>query len=128
MLLIVLHSVFLQNAPDNEKAMEFENYVLNTYVDKRAKFHSRIWADPNLYSKRTTNGCEHFHRQLEKLKTIQTNNYLKIRASMKEIPLEKPQKQQIVNMREIQNNFITVIITRTNYIRKMAYKNLPIAL
>jgi hypothetical protein len=51
----------LQNAPDNEKAMEFANYVLNTYVDKRAKFHSRIWADPNLYSKRTTNGCENFH-------------------------------------------------------------------
>jgi hypothetical protein len=129
----------LQDAPDNEKAMEFANYVLNTYVDKRAKFHSRIWADPNLYSKRTTNGCENFHRQLgtmfysshpnifdfaEKFKTIQTNNYLKIRASMNEIPLEKPEKQQIVNMREIQTNFITGIITRTDYIRKMAYKNL----
>jgi hypothetical protein len=102
-----------------------------------------MWADPNLYSKRTTNGCENFHRQLgtmfysshpnifdfaEKFKTIQTNNYLKIRASMNEIPLEKPQKQQIVNMREIQTNFITGIITRTDYIRKMAYKNSPIAL
>ena len=47
----------LQDAPDNEKAMKFADYVLNTYVDERAKFHSRIWADPNLYSKRTTNGC-----------------------------------------------------------------------
>ena len=54
----------LQDAPDNEKAMEFADYVLNTYVDERAKFHSRIWADPNLYSKRTTNGCENFQRQL----------------------------------------------------------------
>jgi hypothetical protein len=43
----------------------------------------------------------------EKLKTIQTNNYLKIRASMNEIPMEKPQKQNIVSMREIQNDFIT---------------------
>jgi hypothetical protein len=47
---------------------------------------------------------------------------------MNEIPMEKPQKQNIVNMREIQNDFITGIITRTDYIRKMAYKNLPIAL
>ena len=64
----------------------------------------------------------------EKLKTIQTNNYLKIRASMNEIPMEKPQKQNIVSMREIQNDFITGIIMRTDHIRKMAYKNLPIAL
>ena len=118
----------LQDAPYNERAMEFADYVLNTYVDERAKFQSHIWADPNLDSKRTTNGCEHFHRQLgtmfysthpnifdfaEKQKTIQTNNYLKIRASMNEIPMEKPQKQTIVNMREIQNDFITGIITRT---------------
>ena len=132
----------LQDAPDNEKAMKFADYVLNTYVDERAKFHSRIWADPNLYSKRTTNGCENFHRQLgamfysshpnifdfaEKLKTIQTNNYLKIRASMNGIPMENPQKQKIVNMREIQNDFITGIITRTDDFRKIAYTNLPIA-
>ena len=64
----------------------------------------------------------------EKLKTIQTNNYLKIRASMNEKPMEKPQKHKIVNMREIQNDFITEIITRIYYIRKMAYTNLLIAL
>ena len=64
----------------------------------------------------------------EKLKKIQTNNYLKIRASMNDIPMEKQQKQNIVNMREIQNDYITGIITRTDYIRKMTYTNLPIAL
>jgi hypothetical protein len=58
----------------------------------------------------------------EKLKTIQTNNYLKIRALMNEIPMEKQQKQNIVNMREIQNDYITGIVTRTDYIRKMTYK------
>jgi hypothetical protein len=47
---------------------------------------------------------------------------------MNEIPMEEPQKQKIVNMREIQNDFITGIVTKTDYIRKMAYKNLPIAL
>jgi hypothetical protein len=134
----------LQNAPDNEKAMEFADYVLNSYVDERATFYSRIWADPNLYSKRTKPQMDvKISRQLEtmfysshpnifdfaeKLKTIQTNNYHKIRASMNEKPMEKPKKHKIVNMREIQNDFITGIITRTDYIRKMAYKNLPIAL
>jgi hypothetical protein len=108
----------LQDAPDNEKVMEFADYVLNTYVDERTIFHSRIWEDPNLYSKRTTNGCENFHKQLgamfysrhpnifdfaEKLKTIQTKNYLKIRASMNGIPMENPQKQIKFNMREIQH-------------------------
>jgi hypothetical protein len=43
----------------------------------------------------------------EKLKTIQANNYLKIRASMNEIPMEKQQKQNFVNMREIQNDLKT---------------------
>jgi len=54
----------LSDAPDDEKAMEFAHSILNTYFDDKAKFSSRIWADPNLDTTRTTNGCENFHRQL----------------------------------------------------------------
>jgi len=89
----------LPGAPNDENAMEFADYILYTYVDDNAKFSSRYWADPNLDTKRTTNGCENVHRQLgtmfyhshsnifdfvEKLKSIQTNNYLKVRSSLTE--------------------------------------------
>jgi hypothetical protein len=61
---IVLHLIFCLYPPDDEKAMEFADYILNTYVDDNAKFYSRIWGDPNLDTRRTKNGCENFHRQL----------------------------------------------------------------
>jgi len=38
----------LSDAPDDEKAMEFVDYILNTYVDDNARFSSPILADPNL--------------------------------------------------------------------------------
>lgn len=131
----------LPEAPDNEKAIEFADYVLNTYVDETSKFPSIIWADPDLNSKRTTNGCESFHKQLstmfysshpnvfdfmEKLKCVQTNNYLKMRASQNELPLDKKEKDKIIKMREIQMQFSGGAMERADYVRKMAYKNLPV--
>jgi hypothetical protein len=36
----------LLDAPDDEKAMEFVDCILNTYVDDNTKFSRQIWADP----------------------------------------------------------------------------------
>ena len=109
----------LLDAPDDEKAMEFVDCILNTYVDDNAKFSRQIWAVPNLDTKRTTNGCENFHRQLgtmfyhshpnifnfvEKRKSIQTKNHLKICG------------------------FISGTINRKEYIHIMAYKSLPVSM
>ena len=92
----------LQVAPEDEKAMEFAGYVLKMYVDETANFPSAIWADLN--TRRTTNGCESFHKQLstlfyhshpnifdfmDNLKCIQTYSYSKIRASQSESLSEK---------------------------------------
>ena len=109
----------LLDAPDDEKAMEFADCILNTYVDDNAKFSRKIWADPNLDTKRTTNCCENFHRQLgtmfyhshpiifnfvEKCKSIQTNNHLKICG------------------------FTSGTINKKEYIYIMAYKCLPVSM
>ena len=51
----------LPDAPGDEKAMEFADYILNTYVNDNSKLSCQLWADPNLDTKRTTNGCENFH-------------------------------------------------------------------
>ena len=42
------------DAPENKKAA----YVVNTYFDGSATLLSQIWADSDLDSKRTMNGCE----------------------------------------------------------------------
>ena len=33
------------------------DYVVNTYIDGSATFPPEIWADPDIDSKRTMNGC-----------------------------------------------------------------------
>ena len=49
--------------PDNEKALQFADYIVDTNIDQPAVFPPHIWADPDIDSKRTTNGCESFHNQ-----------------------------------------------------------------
>lgn len=133
----------LSQAPaDDENAMLFADYILNTYVDRNARFPSILWADSNLCGKRTTNGCESFHKQLsmmfyqshpnifdfmEKLKTIQTNNYLKMRASQN-VLYEKQDKEKLRHMKSYKEEYERGEISRLQYLRKMAYKSLPPAI
>ena len=80
-------------APDNDKAVQFVHYIVNMYVEQSAAFTSHSWADPDIDSKRNTNGCESFHNQfgdsvyhlhpsipnfMGKLKVVQTKTYLRI--------------------------------------------------
>ena len=46
------------DAPENENAIMFADYVVNTYIDDSATFLREIWADPDMDIKRSMNGCE----------------------------------------------------------------------
>ena len=96
------------DAPDCEKSIEFADYIVNTYIDPTSKFPPQIWADADVECKRTTNGCESFHKEfsqmfyhshpnifdfLEKFKGVQTKSNLKIRAARNVLPFPLSRKE-----------------------------------
>jgi hypothetical protein len=55
---------------------------------------------------------------MERLKSVQTHNYLKIRASRHSVPSVRKE-------REIRSQYEQGDIDRANFVRKMAFKALP---
>jgi hypothetical protein len=93
-------------APESEKAIKSADYVVNNYIDKSSTFPPITSADSDVECKRTTNGCESFHKEfstmfycshpnifdfLARIQSVQTKSYLKIRAARKNIPLGRKQ-------------------------------------
>ena len=130
-----------------EKAHEFADYILRNYIDQNSKFPPSVWAEPDLQFKRTTNGCESFHAKfadmfyhshplklnshppifefMERLKSVQTHSYLKIRASRHSVPSARKERECLEKMREIRSQYEQGNIDRANFVRKMAFKALP---
>ena len=46
---------------ENEKAIIFADYVVNTYIDDSATFLPEIWTDPDMDIKRALNDCLSSH-------------------------------------------------------------------
>ena len=127
-------------APNVEKAHEFADYILRNYIDENSKFPPSVWAEPDLQFKRTTNGCESFHAKfadmfyhchppnfefMERLKSVQTHNYLKIRSSRHSVPSVRKERERLEKMHEIRSQYEQGDIDRANFVRKMAFKALP---
>ena len=52
----------MADTPDNEKCMEFADYVLNNYIEETARVPPQLWACvPSMFRKRTNNGPESLH-------------------------------------------------------------------
>ena len=127
-------------APNVEKAHELADYILRNYIDENSKFPPSVWAEPDLQFKRTTNGCESFHAKfadmfyhchppnfefMERLKSVQTHNYLKIRSSRHSVPSVRKERERLEKMHEIRSQYEQGDIDRANFVRKMAFKALP---
>jgi hypothetical protein len=124
----------MADTPDNEKCMEFADYVLNNYIEETARFPPQLWACvPSMFRKRTNNGPESFHAQfyaahpplyifVDVLLKQQSVNYTKIRGmdipagirrEMREILEYSIDQNQMYNNGEI---------TRLQYLTRMGYK------
>ena len=109
-----MFDVFFE-APESEKAIEFAYYVVNDYIDQSSSFPPTTLADSDVECKRTTNGCESFHKEfstmfysshpnifnfLAKIQSVQTKSYLKMRAARNRIPLGRKEND---NTRRTEN-------------------------
>jgi hypothetical protein len=52
----------MEDAPNDERSMQFSDCILSTYAAPDATFPPTIWANHDLNEVKTTNGCESFHR------------------------------------------------------------------
>lgn len=121
--------------PNNEKYDKFFDYILETYVAPDSDFPPSMWAECTSSRQRTTNVCEGFHSQLNKmfnaphpnifhladtLTTIQSDTYIKLgsKAAPTINAKEKFVQQQID---EFQNG----TITRLAFLKRVCFKFLP---
>lgn len=129
------------NTPEDPRATKFADYIVHNYTEATSRYPPMIWSEPRLDVKRTTNGCESFHKQfsemfyshhpniydfLEKVKLIQTYNSLKIRASMRPMLLTINEKSNVQQMREFQEQYRAGDISRLEFVKLMAYKSQPV--
>ena len=86
----------MSDAPNNDKCLQFADYVLAGYITDSSTFPLIMWAAvPDLTSKRTNNGPESFHSKLnvhfyashpnisffvDVIKKMQATTYINIRA------------------------------------------------
>ena len=116
-------------APESEKAIKFADYFVNNYIDKSSTFPPITWADSEC--KRTTNGCESFHKEfstmfycshpnnfdfLAKIQSVQTKSYLKIRAARKSILLGRKESDNVRQKLEMKTNYQII-----NLVNKKCY-------
>lgn len=50
--------------PQDNRIVQFTDYILETYITNDAEFPPQIWAEFVASTKRTTNNCESFHKKL----------------------------------------------------------------
>ena len=133
----------MPDTPDDPRCVRFADYVCSTYVDDGAQFPPSVWADPQIDGVRTTNGCESFHRHfndqfyvshpnihefMQKLKEVQTITYVKISTinSGQGHTRPRPQRRQkLLELGRLQQRYNTGEIDRKEYVKSMAWKNLP---
>ena len=106
--------VLIAQAPTEEAAEKFADYILDNYITANSKFPPHIWANAGMGGS-TTNACESFHRYfadhftrhspniflfLEGLNAEQERTRLKIRSHSNPIK-RKDQRQKEDKRREI---------------------------
>jgi hypothetical protein len=59
---------------------------------------------------------------MERFKSVQTHDYLKIRASRHSVPSMRKERERLEKMHEIRGQYEQGDIDRANFVRKMASK------
>jgi len=128
----------MSEVPSDEKCTAFADYVLDTYVSNVSRYPPSFWAaalTPNC--KRTNNGSESFHSHyneqfyshhpniyifIDVIKKIQATTYVKMRSLDMPAAVRKQEKEKMDFVIEKYQLYVRGDITRSQYIRCVAYK------
>ncbi|XP_070201967.1 uncharacterized protein [Littorina saxatilis] len=131
------------DAPDDERCVQFSNYILSTYAAPDATFPPTLWANHDLDDVKTTNGCESFHRHFSDLFRSPHPNVFELMANLKDIQAYSTTKLNTIRtgrgapvlrrqvrlkrdaMATIKRRYAANDISRKQFVSKMAWKNLP---
>ena len=96
---LIINDFYLE-APEDDRLQKFYDYLLKTYIKSHSLFPPTLWASVTVSEKRTTNGCESFHKQLnglfyrshpvifelvDRLQEVVFENSFKLKGSTKKI-------------------------------------------
>lgn len=130
--------------PDEDPRVEaFADYMLHTYISPTALYPPYLWAtgtDSDALP-RTTNAAESFHRHLKQsvghshpnifllsrvLLNLQEENYIKLQSinTQRRVPREQSDKLDFIKTTRAE--FARGDLNRLQFVRKMAYKFLPV--
>ena len=128
----------MSEAPSDENCTAFADYVLDTYVSNVSRYPPSFWAAaPTPNCKRTNNGSEsfrsHYNEQfyshhpniyifIDVIKEIQATTCLKMRSLDMPAAVRKEEKEKMDFVIEKYQLSVRGDITRSQYIRCVAYK------
>ena len=115
-------------------------YITDVYISHESTFPPELWADIPDLSKRTNNGPESFHAHfngqfyskqpsiylfLDVILKLQTVTYIRMRNMNENAPRSRKDREKEVYLLELLRKYQTNTITRSAYIKSVAYKHLP---
>lgn len=83
----------LFEAPSDDKLDCFLTYLMETYICSNSTFPPTLWASSDMETKRTTNGCEAFHRKLNSLFYTSHPSIFELLARLQELLFENAFKR-----------------------------------
>ena len=129
---------FYLEAPEDDRLQKFYDYLLKTYIKSHSLFPPTLWASVTVSEKRTTNGCESFHKQLNglfyrshpvifelvgRLQEVVFENSFKLKGSTKKIKASDLKKYRWEE--ETMAMFDAGDISRKKFLQRICCSNLP---
>ena len=131
----------IENSPEGDAITEYLDYLTRTYITSSSKFPPCLWAGIDSEEKRTTNGCEAFHKHInslfyaphpsifelfEKLEEITLESTFKLQSNEnpRKLTTQEKRKQEQINFLKLQ--YSTEKISRRHFIEAMGKLSLPV--
>ena len=127
-------------APEGDAVSKYLEYLTNTYITSGSTFPPHLWASTDVARKRTTNGCEAFHKHLNSLFYSAHPSVFELTDRLQEIMIESKFKLQTTKnpriskakdtkqkewIASVQRSFNTGRMTRLQYIQSICHTSLP---
>jgi hypothetical protein len=129
----------VSECPDDERAKQFCDYIVENYIEDDAAFPPVMWAKATSSLERSTNCCESFHSHfnssfyhshppifefLEVLRNYQVDTYLKINSTVqRDDCIDYTKRNEKIS--KMLNDYENKNISRKEFIKMVSYCNRP---